>query len=120
MIRTKELLIYKTRLGNKPFIRWLNKLKDRIAKAKIRRRIDRLSLGDYGDCKTINGKLKELRIHYGPGYRVYFTEVENMIVILLLGGVKGTQNKDIIKASVYLNEIMEKINENEKITATYE
>ena len=81
------------------FDRWFRKLTYLRAKAKILLRIQRLeTAGHYGDCKALGDGLMELRIHEGKGYRVYFKEEGNTIVILLLGGNKSTQQKDIEKA----------------------
>ncbi len=80
------------------FDRWLRKLRDSLAKARIEMRIRRLGLGNPGDVKPIGEGLSEMRIDYGPGYRVYFMERSNILVILLCGGDKSTQQKDIAKA----------------------
>ncbi len=80
------------------FARWFKGLRDRQSKARIQARIDRLSLGNFGDCEPIGGGLSEMRIHYGPGYRVYFVQRGAEIVVLLAGGSKRTQGKDIFKA----------------------
>lgn len=80
------------------FDRWLRKLRDSRAKARIEMRIRRLGLGNPGDVKPIGEGLSEMRIDYGPGYRVYFMERSNILVILLCGGDKSTQQKDIAKA----------------------
>jgi putative addiction module killer protein len=65
-----------------PFQEWIDGLKDREGRAKITARIDRLSLGNFGDCKGLGGGLHELRIDFGPGYRVYFADVDKVIVLL--------------------------------------
>lgn len=75
--------------------KWFNKLRDINAKARINARIYRMSLGLYGDAKSVGDGVSELRIDYGPGYRVYFTERGGEIIILLVGGDKSTQAKDI-------------------------
>ncbi|MBX3295923.1 MAG: type II toxin-antitoxin system RelE/ParE family toxin [Acidobacteria bacterium] len=80
------------------FDRWLSNLRDSRAKARIEMRIRRLGLGNPGDVKPIGEGLSEMRIDYGPGYRVYFMERGNFLVILLCGGDKSTQQKDIAKA----------------------
>lgn len=80
------------------FSKWVSKLKDQTAKGLIIQRIHRLEVaGHYGDAKRFDG-IGELRIKYGPGYRVYFTEQDGMIVILLCGGDKGSQKRDIKRA----------------------
>lgn len=97
----KEIRIYRTKKGLEPFIESLESLKDTTGRATIANRLNRISLGNYGDCRSVGNGVHELRIHYGPGYRVYFAEQENTIVLLLLGGSKRTQNKDIKKAKDY-------------------
>ncbi len=89
------------------FSNWLSGLKDKIAKAKILVRIDRFILGLIGDSKSVGEKVSELRINYGPGYRIYYTRKGKTIYILLLGGDKSSQKKDIRKAQKLAREIME-------------
>jgi putative addiction module killer protein len=86
------------------FSAWLGKLKDRAAVAKIAIRIDRLGLGNPGDVKPVGGGVSEMRIDYGPGYRVYFAEREGVVIILLRGGTKKTQQEDIREAKRLYNE----------------
>jgi len=78
--------------------KWFKTLKDRKARARIDIRIKRISLGNLGDVKSVGKGVFELRIDYGPGYRVYFVERNGIRIILLAGGRKSTQNKDIKKA----------------------
>ena len=80
------------------YAKWFSNLRDRQARARILARIRRLSLGNPGDVAPVGGGLSEMRIHYGPGYRVYFLERGNALVILLAGGTKGTQKRDIGRA----------------------
>ena len=80
------------------FDRWLRKLRDPRAKARVEMRIRRLSLGNAGDVQPIGEGLSEMRIDYGPGYRVYFMQQNKVLVLLLCGGDKSTQQKDIAKA----------------------
>jgi putative addiction module killer protein len=77
------------------FATWFQTLRDKRAKARIQVRIDRLSLGNPGDVKPVGEAVSELRIDYGPGYRVYFTRRGTTQVVLLAGGDKGTQSQDI-------------------------
>jgi putative addiction module killer protein len=85
--------------------KWFDKLKDRNARARIDIRIRRLSLGNYGDVKFVGDGVSELRIDYGPGYRVYFTKMGSRLIILLAGGDKTTQAGDIEKAKRLVQEI---------------
>ncbi len=71
---------------------------------RIRVRLDRVSLGNFGDCHSVGEGVQELRIDYGPGYRVYFGQAGSTIVLLLCGGDKDTQSKDISLAKYYWNE----------------
>jgi putative addiction module killer protein len=80
------------------FVRWLTDLRDRRARARIQARIDRMALGNPGDVKPVGSGLSEMRIDYGPGYRVYFVERGTAVVILLAGGDKRTQERDIAVA----------------------
>lgn len=80
------------------FANWFNSLRDRRAKARIQARIDRLELGHFGDVAPVGEGVSELRIFYGPGYRVYFVKRGSVVIILLSGGAKSTQNSDIVEA----------------------
>ena len=97
----KELRTYRAKNGKEPFADWLDAVKDKKVAAHVNNRLYRLSLGHKGDCKVIGQGVCELRIHYGAGYRVYFAEHKNMFVILLLGGSKASQQKDIRQAIAY-------------------
>jgi putative addiction module killer protein len=77
------------------FSNWLGRLADTRARAKIAARIDRLAHGNPGDVEPVGEGVRELRIHFGPGYRVYFATQRRTVVILLCGGDKSTQAKDI-------------------------
>ena len=77
------------------FAAWLSGLRDERAKATIAARIDRLALGNPGDVEPVGEGISELRIHFGPGYRVYFVRRKKTIIVLLCGGDKGSQTKDI-------------------------
>ena len=80
------------------FVRWLDNLGDRRGRAKILARLDRVAEGNLGDTKPVGEGVAELRIPFGPGYRMYYTKRRNIVVILLLGGDKSTQEKDIKRA----------------------
>ena len=98
----KSLLHYQTRNGMAPFEEWLGNLRDQKARAKIRVRLDRLeNSGHAGDCETVGGGVYELKIHFGPGYRVYFGKDGESLVVLLVGGNKSAQERDIKKAIEY-------------------
>jgi len=80
------------------FKKWMKKLKDYVGKAHINRRIDRLERGNPGDVESIGEGCSEMKIHYGPGYRVYYKDTGREIIIILCGGDKSTQQDDIDKA----------------------
>jgi putative addiction module killer protein len=86
------------------FASWLRKLRDENARARIQIRIRRLSLGNFGDVKPVGGGVSELRIDYGPGYRVYFRQRGETLVLLLAGGTKKGQEADIAKAKKLAEE----------------
>lgn len=86
------------------FDRWLRKLRDPQAKARVEMRIRRLSLGNAGDVQPIGEGLSEMRIDYGPGYRVYYMQQSKVLVLLLCGGDKRTQQKDIAKSRKIADE----------------
>ena len=96
-----ELREYLTIDGRSPFSQWLRTLSDRRARAKIRVRLDRLEMGNPGDVRSAGSGVSELRIDYGPGYRIYYGRDGNTIVILLCGGTKKTQHQDISLAQTY-------------------
>jgi putative addiction module killer protein len=86
-------------IQSETFARWLGKLKDRQAIAKINARIRRLSeTGSFGDVKPVREGISEMRIDYGPGYRLYFMQRGSVLVVLLAGGDKSTQSADIKRA----------------------
>ncbi len=100
----KMVLIYTKPSGKKPFSLWLNRLKDERSRRRILTRLRNLEEGNFGDSKHLKGGIRELRLFFGPGYRVYFG-VDNMqIVVLLCAGEKGSQQKDIEKALIYWKE----------------
>jgi len=80
------------------FDAWLSKLKDAKGKARIIERIRSAERGNFGDCEPVGEGVSEMRIHFGPGYRVYFARSGNVVYVLLCGGTKRTQNRDIAKA----------------------
>jgi putative addiction module killer protein len=101
-----ELLEYLTESGHNPFREWLGGLRDRQARARIRVRLNRIRLGNFGDCKGVGRGVSELRVPHGSGYRVYFGRKGNMVVILLHGGDKKTQSKDIALAQAYWDDYL--------------
>lgn len=86
------------------FDRWLRKLNDRRAAARVLVRIDRLATGNPGDVRPVGEGISELRIDYGPGYRVYCLQQGDVMIVLLVGGDKSTQDKDIVQAKRLADE----------------
>jgi len=80
------------------FDKWLSKLKDARGKARIIERIRSAERDNFGDCEAVGAGVSEMRIHFGPGYRVYFTRVGDLLYVLLCGGTKRGQQRDIFKA----------------------
>ncbi|AQW82891.1 type II toxin-antitoxin system RelE/ParE family toxin [Campylobacter pinnipediorum] len=87
------------------FSKWIIKLKDIKGKVSILRRVERIKDGNFGDCKSVGNNISELRITTGPGYRVYYTNKNDEIIILLVGGDKSTQSNDIKKANEILKDL---------------
>jgi putative addiction module killer protein len=97
----REIRNYLTEDGRSPFEEWLDALRDTRAIDKIEKRLKRVALGNFGDYRSVGEGVYELRIDYGPGYRVYFGQVGSTIVLLLCGGDKSTQEQDILRAKEY-------------------
>lgn len=95
----------KTILTSQLFDAWFAGLRDQQARRRVQVRIDRAEDGNFGDCEPVGEGVSEMRIHYGPGYRVYFTQRGHEIVILLAGGDKSTQGKDIKTALEMAREL---------------
>ena len=87
-----------TFLKSDEFDDWLSGLKDQVGKAIIAKRIRSAEAGRFGDCEPVGEGVSEMRIHYGPGYRAYFTRRGDVVYLLLLGGDKSTQKRDIKRA----------------------
>ena len=104
-----QIRVYQSADRHQPFTEWLERLADRQARARIRARLDRVALGNLGDSKAVGKGVSELRIDWGPGYRVYFARVENVVLLLLCGGDKTTQQKDIQRAQTYLQDYQSRL-----------
>jgi putative addiction module killer protein len=103
--------VYQDEKGGRPFTDWLHALRDREARARIRTRLARLELGNFGDSKPVGGGVLELRIDYGPGYRAYLARRGNALLLLLCGGDKRTQRRDIDRAREYLADYDRRISQ---------
>ena len=103
-----EIRRYVSRGGKDVFDDWLSELADARAQAKIATRINRLAAGNFGDCMPLRHGVCELRIDWGPGYRVYYAMVGKVCVLLLCGGDKRKQSSDIDRALEYLKDYRER------------
>lgn len=103
-ITPKEVVAFRAQNGQVPFEDWLDDLNDKRAVARILARLARVRQGNLGDCKTVGDGVAELRVDYGPGYRVYFGQRGNTLVVLLCGGDKRTQERDIRLAKQFWQE----------------
>lgn len=106
MRSTWEIEVYTDEKGKSPFAEWLFSL-DTSAQLRVAARIDRMRDGNFGDSKTLQEGLSELRFHFGSGYRVYYGKVGRRIVLLLCGGDKGSQQRDMKKALKYWEDYKE-------------
>jgi putative addiction module killer protein len=99
-----EVRRYLTAGGKDVVGEWLARLRDNRARARIVIRLNRLSVGNFGDCKPLREGVLELRIDYGPGYRVYYSNLGPTCILLLCGGDKRTQSADIVRAAKHLQD----------------
>ena len=102
----KTVIVYRDAARKEPFTDWLQGLRDPRTRRRILRRLFRLESANLGDCKPVGGGVSELRFFFGPGYRVYFGEDGDTIVVLLCGGDKGSQRGDIRQAQAYWKEYL--------------
>jgi putative addiction module killer protein len=103
-----ELRIYVDEAGKAPYTDWLNALKDVRGRAVIRARVTRIEAGNFGDCKLLREGVMELRIDFGPGYRVYLSRQREVLVLLLSGSNKRDQDKTIEQSIGYLKDWKER------------
>lgn len=103
-----EIEIYETASGKRPFKDWIDDLREGPTQAKVWTRIDRLKMGNFGDCKTLQDGVCELRIAYGPGLRIYYGKIGAKLILLLCGGDKSSQEKNIAKAKEYFKDWAER------------
>jgi putative addiction module killer protein len=99
-----ELRYYQSSAGEQPFAEWLQTLNDRQARTRIEARLARVAVGNFGDVEPVGEGVMEMRIDWGPGYRVYFARVGQVVVLLLCAGDKRTQQKDIKRAKAYFED----------------
>ena len=104
LVTPKEVVAFRAKDGQVPFEDWLNDLKDKRAVARVLARLARVRQGNLGDCKSVGEGVSELRVDCGPGYRVYLGQKGQTLVVLLCGGNKRTQDRDIRLAKQYWHE----------------
>ena len=104
LVTPREIVAFRAKDGQVPFADWLDDLKDKRAVARVLARLARVRQGNLGDCKPVGEGVSELRVDYGPGYRVYFGQQGQTLVLLLCGGDKRTQDRDIRLAKQYWHE----------------
>lgn len=97
----KQVEVYQTPDGKKIFTEWLDSLKDKRTVSIITKRLERVKLGNLGDIRSVGKGVYELKVDYGAGYRIYFGQIANTIIIILCAGDKSTQDRDIIQAQEY-------------------
>lgn len=102
----REVQIYETAEGKVPFEDWLKGLKDTTGRALIQKRINRVRIGNLGQNRNVGDGVWELKIDFGPGYRVYYGEDGPRLVVLLCGGDKSSQERDIAKAKEYWRDYL--------------
>ena len=100
-VRERSVRYYKSQDGDVPYLSWLDELKNTRHINRIIRKIDRVELGNLGDHKGVGEGVQELRLHFGPGFRIYFAQDGATVVVLLCGGDKSSQSKDIRHAQAY-------------------
>ncbi len=108
----RAVVLYITQDNKCPFELWLDSLRDRQARARIKKRLDRLELGNLGDFKLLGDGVTELKVDYGPGYRIYFSQSGASIILLLCGGDKSSQDQDILRAKQYWKDFQNRQNAN--------
>jgi putative addiction module killer protein len=104
--KSKIVIFYQTESGIEPFQVWIDQIRDKKTKRRIIQRLVRVEEGNYGDYKVVGGGVNELRLFFGAGYRIYFGEDGDKIVVLLTGGDKSSQSRDIAQAQIYWKEYL--------------
>ena len=107
--QVKFIKVYRTPTGRVAFTDWVNSLKSKTVRHRLEERLVRLANGHFGDCKSVGEGVFELRLFFSAGFRVYFAEYRQSIILLLCGGDKSTQTRDIQKAKAYWKQFKENI-----------
>ena len=105
-IKVETIAIYETEDGQRPFKKWLDSLRDKVTVARVNARISRAEFGNFGDVKSVGNGVMELRLVFGSGYRIYYGLDGEKLVVLLTGGDKSTQDKDIKLAQNYWSDYL--------------
>ena len=103
----QEIQYYRAPNGKEPFTEWLKSIQDKSTQNRIDKRLERLEDGNFGDFRSVGDGVSELRFPFGPGYRIYFGRIDNAPVLLLCGGDKASQARDIERAKTYWREYKE-------------
>ena len=111
--KPRTVRIYRTEEDSEPFSEWLNNLRDEKAIAVIQKRLVRVALGNLGTYRFVGDGVFEFKIDYGPGYRVYFVQIGEVVLLILCGGDKSSQAKDIEQAKQYWTDFKNRENINE-------
>ena len=104
----RNLQVHRTSRGREPFTEWFESIRDAKTQTRIEARLNSVKYGNFGDCRSVGDGVFELHFHFGPGYRIYFGTADDTIVLLLCGGDKSSQTKDIARAKTYWLEYKEK------------
>ncbi len=102
--RLREIQYYRASNGRQPFIEWFESIRDKNTQNRIDKRLERFEDGNFGDCRSVGRGVFELRLHFGPGYRIYFGQIDDRLILLLCGGDKTSQTRDIEIAKAYWQE----------------
>ena len=103
----RELQYYRTATGQAPFNEWFEGIRDKTTRERIVARLNSVKVGNFGDCESVGSGVSELRLDFGAGYRIYFGQVGNTVVLLLSGGDKSSQHRDIQRAKTYWQDYKE-------------
>lgn len=103
----REIQYFQTSTGQAPYTEWFRTIRNKTTRNRIRARLTAVASGNLGDCGPVGEGVSELRLNFGPGYRIYFGEADNTIVLLLCGGDKSSQRRDIRRAKTYWQEYKE-------------
>ena len=106
-VQPRELQFYRMPSGREPFAEWYNSIQDPWTQSRIQKRLVRLGLGNFGDYRSVGSGVFELRLQFAAGYRIYFGEVDDTVVLVLCGGDKSSQTRDITRAKTYWSQYKE-------------